>query len=233
MNTPHSELAEVITDLEWCMAYWPDLVDARMPGTPRPWRQVQLSPEAQERRDFDARIDWALRNTHALAETPAPVDIHLLQTALDILVQADDLAAAVAEHVGIPTLPPPGPGSLDAWPYLAYAAAHLTEGFAIRVAPAARRMQQKIAESLSMTYDGQTLDLVCPWCSTPGAWRVQELPGGQIAIVCGGVCEPPAREVGTWWGGQPCWPIQDWPRLAGHVRAADERRAREIEGCAA
>lgn len=216
---------EVVADLEWCMAYWPDLVEARLPmATKRPWRQPQLSPEAKWKRDFDARIDWALRSTHALAEAPAPVDVTVLQAALDILVDADDLAAKVAEHAGLPVLPPPDLSTLDAWPYLAYAAAHMTDDWLARWAePITRRMVAKIAQSLCMVYDGQTLAVTCPWCAETGVWRVQELPGGQVAIVCHGVCEPPAKEVGTWWGGQPVWPISDWERLAKHVRAAEER----------
>ncbi|WP_433252907.1 hypothetical protein ACQPYK_08645 [Streptosporangium sp. CA-135522] len=218
------ELAEVVADLEWAMAYWPDLLDARLPmATPRPWRQLRLSPEAHAERDFEARVDWALRSTRALAEAPAPTDVTIWQTALDILVDADDLAAKVAETVGLPVLPPPGPGELNAWPYLAYAAAHLPAELAEWAAPIARRMQEKIAQALCMVYDGHTLDLTCPWCSEASVWRVQTLPGGMIAIVCGGVCEPPAREVGTWWHGQPCWPMSDWERLAKHVRVVEER----------
>jgi hypothetical protein len=28
--------AHVITDLEWVIAYWPDLTESRLPGTARP-----------------------------------------------------------------------------------------------------------------------------------------------------------------------------------------------------
>jgi hypothetical protein len=91
-------------------------------------------------------------------------------------------------------------------------------------------MYEQVARALSMLYTGQTIRVLCPWCDgrTPeqpvgGAytWRVTVLPGNQVAIICTGVCEPPAREVGTWWQGAPCWPISDWARLAKHVRAAE------------
>ncbi|GAA3441047.1 hypothetical protein [Planomonospora venezuelensis] len=213
---------EVVADLEWVIEYWPDLVEARIPGTRRPWRQPTLSPEARAARDAQARVERFERTTLSLGESPAPVDVAILSTALDILVAADDLAAMVAEHASLPVLPPPGMGELDAWPYLAYAAAHLTEELVEHAAPIARWMVDQTARALCLVYDGQTLDVECPWCHEVGVWRVRELPGGLVAIVCHGVCEPPAREVGTWWGGQPVWPIQDWERLARHVQAAEK-----------
>ncbi|MFD0883858.1 hypothetical protein ACFQ08_04710, partial [Streptosporangium algeriense] len=120
------------------------------------------------------------------------------------------------------------PGDLDARPYILYAARRVPElpdEWVEWAAPTARRMVSRIASALCMVYDGQTLDVVCPWCSNTAVWRVQELPGGIVAIVCHGVCEPPAREVGTWWGGRPVWPLQDWERLAKHVQAAEQRLA--------
>lgn len=215
---------EVVADLEWVAEYWPDLVDARLPmATKRPWRQTTLTAEARAARDAQARLERFDRTALSFGESPAPVDVEILTTALDILVRADDLAAAVAEHLGLPVLPPPRPGELDAWPYLAYAAAHLTTDLAEWAAPIARRMYEQTASALAMIYDGQTLDVVCPWCQNEAVWRVQELPGGIVAIVCHGVCEPPLNEVGTWWGGRPVWPITDWARLAKHIQAAEER----------
>lgn len=226
--------SDVVADLTWAAEYWPDLVEARLPmSTPRPWRQTALDTEARAERDAQARLERIERSALSFGESPAPVDVAILQTALDLLVDADDLAAAAAEHLGLPPLPSPGPGDLDARPYLRFAAARLAElddEWAEWAAPVARRMAAKIAQALCMVYDGQTLDVVCPWCSEAAVWRVQELPGGIVAIVCHGVCEPPAREVGTWWGGRPVWSIQDWECLARHVQAADARRAAEKSG---
>jgi len=133
-------------------------------------------------------------------------------------------AAAVAEHTGLPALAPPRFGELDARPHLRYAAEHLPESLAEWAAPITRRMVQRVADVLGMTYDGQTLAIVCPWCrgvtpETPAGgahtWRVRILPGDQVAIVCeSGTCEPPLREVGTWWQGCPCWPLGECERLA-------------------
>ncbi|MFD0886738.1 hypothetical protein ACFQ08_19500, partial [Streptosporangium algeriense] len=105
---------EVIADLTWVAEYWPDLIEARLPmSTPRPWRQTALDDEARAERDAQARLERVERSALSFGESPAPVDISVLQTALDLLVDADDLAAAAAEHLGLPPLPPPGPGDLD------------------------------------------------------------------------------------------------------------------------
>ena len=223
-----------VETLDWLIEYWPDLIEARLPmATRRPWQQAELSTEARQLRDFEARIDWATRNPLALGESPAPLDIAILQTALDVLVAADDLAAALGPECVCPILAPPGPGQLDARPWLRYAHARLDElGEAWQdwAAPKAHRMYEQVARALAMLYTGQTIRVICPWCEgrTPeqpvgGAytWTVVTLPGDQIAIVCSGVCEPPPRDVGTWWRGQPCWPLPDWERLAKRVRRCE------------
>ncbi|MEV7011565.1 hypothetical protein [Streptosporangium sp. NPDC051022] len=216
---------EVVADLEWVAEYWPDLVETRIPGTRRPWRQTELTPEAIAARDEQARLERFERSMLSLGASPAPVDVAILSTVLDLLVQADDLAAAISHVVGDSPLPPPGPGDLDARPYLLYAVRRLPDDLVGWAAPIAHRMVDQVARALCMVYAGQHLDVTCPWCHQSDVWRVEELPGGMVAIVCWGTCDPPAREVGTWWRGRPVWPITDWERLAHHIQAAEERAA--------
>ncbi|WP_101784248.1 hypothetical protein [Nonomuraea indica] len=223
-----------LDQLDWVIEYWPDLLTARLPmATPRPWRHPQLSEQARAERDTLARAERFERTALSLGESPAPVDVAILQTALDILVRADDLADNLAQVTMCPPLRPPTLGELDARPWLHFAAARLAEahdGLAEWAAPITAWMVDQTARAMSLVYDGQALDVVCPWCKgvtpeTPAGgartWSVVTLPGDQIAIVCSGVCEPPQREVGTWWRGQPCWPISDWERLAKHVRVSE------------
>ncbi|MEU4234167.1 hypothetical protein AB0F17_58675 [Nonomuraea sp. NPDC026600] len=232
----------VVETLDWLIEYWPDLVEARLPmATKRPWQTpAPLDAEGRELRDAAAYLDRYFRNPLGVRESPAPLDVNVLQTILDVLVHADDLAAELAEWG---QLAPPGVGDLDARPYLRFARARLVDEhddlgepgpWSEWAEPIVWRMYESVARSLAMLYTGQTIRLLCPWCDgrtpeTPvgGAytWRVVTLPGNQIAIVCHGICEPPPREVGTWWGGQPCWPISEWERLARYVRAAETRPA--------
>ncbi|MFI6904869.1 hypothetical protein ACIBKY_26650 [Nonomuraea sp. NPDC050394] len=227
-------MTNVVETLDWLIAYWPDLLDARLPmATPRPWQQSEVSATVRAERDAQARVERIERSTFGLGQSPAPVDVSVLQTALDVMVRADDLAAELTEWSIAPPPAPPAHGQLDARPYLEHIRALLLEEqrdledepgpWAALAEPTLTRMYEQVARCLAMLYTGQTVRVVCPWCHgvdvehpAGGAWtwRVVELPGGQVAIICTGVCEPPLREVGTWWGGQPCWPLRDWEKLA-------------------
>lgn len=225
-------MTNTIETLDWLIEYWPDLLEARLPmATRRPWQTPHLDAEARELIDATAALDRYFRNPLGVQESPAPIDVNVLQVVLDVLVAADDLAALLGPECMCPVLASPGPGQLDARPWLRYAAARLHElgeAWQTWTADKVHRMYEAVARALAMKYDGQTIKVICPWCLGRTAeapiggaytWRVVTLPGEQIAIVCHGLCEPPQREVGTWWGGQPCWPLADWERLAKHVRA--------------
>lgn len=222
----------VAEDLRWVAEYWEDLTAARLPGTARPWRHHTLTTEQQQERDRQAWQERLDRSSVAPGEHPAPLDLGILDTMLDVLVRADDLAAAVAQHAGLDPLPSPGLGQVDARQYLDFAAQYLDDDLAAYAAPIARTMVSQVAHALALTYDGQRLDVECPWChgvtaETPAGgartWRVRELPGNMVAIVCEGVCEPPSRDVGTWWRGAPVWPLSEWDWLAKRVERAETK----------
>ncbi|MFI6814446.1 hypothetical protein ACIBG7_18690 [Nonomuraea sp. NPDC050328] len=225
-----------IETLEWISEYWPDLLDARLPmATRRPWRQSEIGAEARAVRDAEARLERILRTDLAPGETPSPLDVTILQTAFDLLVDADDLAGRLADDELLPKPPSPGYGSLDIRPYLDFVRACLVAEhedlgepgeWAGHAHQTLWRMYETVARTLGMAYTGQTVRAVCPWCSGRTAehpeggqhtWLVVEMPGDQIAIMCTGQCEPPQRVVGTWWSGQPCWPITQWDRLARYL----------------
>lgn len=231
--------AHVITDLEWVIAYWPDLTESRLPGTARPWRQPELTPDQRAERDHAARLEKADRSDDAWGETPAPVDVGVLDLLASLLWDADTIHEHVAQAAGIERLAPPSTAFADARPYLTYAVKHLP---GLEIAEAnmgwieamARGMKQDIARALCLVYDGQRLDVECPWCEGrtelapvggEKTWRVRELPGGLVAIVCeSGTCEPESRFVGTWWRSRPCWPVSEWDWLAKQVTMGEERQ---------
>lgn len=220
----------VVEDLQWVAAYWDDLTESRLLGTPRPWRQPTLTSDQQRDRDRQAWMERLERSAVAPGEHLAPLDLGILDTMLDVLVRADDLAAAIAQHANVQPLAPPKLGNLDARPYLDFAAKHLADDFTYYAAPIARTMVGQVAHALALTFDGQKLDVECPWClgitpETPAGgertWRVRELPGNLVAIVCENLCEPPSKDVGTWWRGCPVWSIAEWDWLAKRVEQAE------------
>lgn len=236
MNRRSSHVRAVIDDLEWVAAYWPDLVEARLPGTARPWRQPHLTPQQRAERDHAAWVERLERTGEAIGEAPAPLDLGVLDTITGILAEAVEFAAAAAAYAGAPQLPPPSTAVADARPYLRFLAEQIPalpdpEAFADHIAPAVSRWVRRIARTLALVHDGQALAVVCPWCrgvtpETPAGgaytWRVRHLPGDEIAIVCeSGSCEPPNRDVGTWWRGMPVWPLREWDWLARRLEARE------------
>ncbi|MGA5764493.1 hypothetical protein [Nonomuraea bangladeshensis] len=225
-------MREIVTaTLEWVIEYWPDLIEARMPLTTKPLQQTRtISREEKDLRDGQAAIERYWRNSLSWGESPAPLDVDVLQTILDVVVHADDLAAELGPAALCPILAPPALGQLDARPWLTYALARLLElpdEWSEWAWPTVQRVQERAARALGMIYHGQTVKVICPWCEGRTdeqpvggvhTWRVEVLPGNQIAIVCHGTnCNPPANLVGTWLWGKPCWPITTWQRLAQHV----------------
>jgi hypothetical protein len=164
------------------------------------------------------------------------VDVGVLDLMASLLWDADTIAEHIAQTAGIERLDPPTTALADVRPYLAYAIEHLgavdEQNVLAEVARLARGMKDQMAHSLCLLYDGQRLDVICPWCEgrTEAApvggektWRVRQLPGDLVAIVCGGICEPPSKAVGTWFKGQPAWPVWDWDWLAKQVTAMEKR----------
>ncbi|GIH29075.1 hypothetical protein Aph01nite_73850 [Acrocarpospora phusangensis] len=226
-------------ELDALTVLWPAIVEARVPGSARRTRAVELSVQAREELDWLARMERHERADVAPGEAPVPIELDIVDLMTDVLADAVMLYDAVAEAAGVAEpLPPPSSGLADPRPYLGAAAFRLdrvdrqTLAWA---APILRGLTARVARALALADDGQVVAAVCPWCHglspqspTGGGytWKVHALPGDQIAILCWGLCEPPLRDVGTWWRGKPCWPMQQWAWLARQAAAAEQRRAR-------
>ncbi|MEU1731405.1 hypothetical protein [Streptosporangium sp. NPDC020145] len=235
-------------DLKWITAYWEDLAESRLPGTARPWRQTTLTPTQLAARDQAAYEERWERTIEALGASPAPVRIPVLDLLNDLMNDAYALAYHLAEASGEQAPEPPATPFSDPAPYIAAAQTHLDRLDDPEVVSWAldqtRSMVARVAASLALVYDGQRLDVECPWCrgvtpETPAGgartWQVRDLLGGRacrhglpdrrfcgaceqfVVIVCMGECEPPQKSVGTWWHGHPCWPVYEWDWLAKRI----------------
>lgn len=206
-------------DLYWLADHHDDLLEARLRGTPRPWRQpAQLDPERKAERDEQARIERAERDDHAIGEHPAPLHLDTLDVLVDVLHTAETVADRVAQAAGVDRLPPADHALADPRPYLRHAARwlrHTDPRIALWAEHEAARLRTTVAVTLGEVTDGQTLDAPCPWCGDERArtLRVRTLAGDLKAVVCHGVCEPSDADCGTWWRGRPAWPLStegDW-----------------------
>jgi hypothetical protein len=236
--------------------HWPALVEQRIPGTARPWRQLDVStldPERREQLAAEARAERLDRADLAPGETPAPVDVLVLDLLADITEAADRLAAAVAESARCGLLLPPAPTAYaDPTSYLAHLQLHLDGSeYADLVEAAAGELgalARRTAEALRLVYDGQRLAGDCPWCHQPRALVVRVPASEQLPmlVVCEStvVCEPPERDCGKSVRGRPAWPYYEWEWLGDRIRHADAQQrpvaqpavrslkiARQPDGC--
>lgn len=203
----------------------------RDPGTARPWRPPHLDAYLRAELDHQARLERAERVGEAPGEHVDAARPDVLDSLSSILWRAEELAYHLSRAAYCPVLPPAPPAG-DPRPYLAHAAACLPtavtawpngDEIAWWAARQTRDMVREISASLALMHDGQRLNVVCPWCrgglTGEQTWRVRSLPGGLVAIVCEGdqPCEPPSKDVGTWWRARPAWPFHEWEWLAKRI----------------
>ena len=209
---------------------WPDLVEARLKGTPR----IMQSRPARDRRDLEPG--------EGLGSLPAPVHLDVLDAMSNILMWADMLHELVAQTVGHDRLDSAASAYSDARPYLRYVVALLPEAsetddeIVEAVTEKAERMRSTILAKLGEVYDGQRLEAVCPFCvgrtfeKLAGArtLTVRVVPsttghgGWAIVVVCENPvgCTPFAKECDLWVKGNPAWPIHRWGWLADRLLPA-------------
>lgn len=204
---------------------WPLLAMTRIPGTRRPWRHGELTLIQRDERDAQLRAERHMAEIFLEAQ-PAPLHLDVLDT-LDLLWS---VLVRTAMNLGVPMPPQRVMGALDDPRQLLElcraAARRQPDGV---VADHGWAILHTIEAALGEIYDGQKLTADCPWChggiARAPSWRVHLLPGQLPAIVCeSGACEPPEADAGTWWHGQPAWPLWEWSWLAQRIEA-DERKA--------
>ena len=224
---------------------WDDLVEYRLKGTPRPWRQPdELTPERRAERDALARLEKAEveRWGRAPGFSPAPMHVSTLDVMVDVLAEADALHETVAQYLGHDRLEPATSALDDPTRFLHYvavrvgpAAAESDDLFAL-VAEKAAAMRTAIASELGEIEDGQTLNAICPFCcgvtmrhSAGGAKTMRfrliddRLHEGEkeAVIVCeSGACEPFAAECSLRVRNYPAWRFTDWEWLAERLLPA-------------
>jgi hypothetical protein len=220
-------LRQALADTAWLAQHWPHLVEVRIPGTARPWRQTEVDITRRAERDREARAERLERVDVAPGESPAPVHVDILDVLAAITVWADGLAERCWREAG-----GHGPWQYarsayhDPRTHLAYLTDALPDVGEETLAWAARWLgivKRDAALGLRLVYDGQRIG-TCPWCRQERALvvRVDEDPDEPVLVVCEGygrICEPPERDCGRWVRGRPAWLLWaegEW--LAARIR---------------
>lgn len=236
-----TRLGDTTADLAWIARSWPDLYQLRLPGRRIRRTAQQLTGAARAEADAQARIERLEVDPDAPGASPAPVDVGVLDTLSDLLMDLADLADRICETAGRPEPDPPSTAyDYAAIPRLCAAAtAHLPDAAAADpealddAQQAASRLRRTLAAALDDLIDGQRLTALCAWChgttiaAPVGGERtlVVRLVASRPVIVCEGpLCDPPPSECSTWVGGRPAWPQHQWDWLSSRLdRPGSER----------
>lgn len=238
-------IRSVIADLDWTAERWDDLVEYRLKGTPRPWRQPdELDPYRKAIADALARVERAEveRWGRAPGFSPAPLHVSTLDVMVDVLAEADTLHQTIAQFLGHDRLEPATSALDDPTRFLRYVAARVADAAGDSdalfdlVAEKAADMRSAIAHELGEVEDGQTLEAICPFCcgvtSRHPAGGAKTLRFRMVAdalrrgekeavIVCeSGLCQPFMSECSVWVKGKPAWRFPDWEWLAERLLPA-------------
>ena len=206
---------------------WPDLVEARIKGTARPWRQPANPDEGDgEREPVEGEGFGCI---------PAPLHLDILDAMASIVCWSDMLHEHIAQTVGHPRLEPAMSALADPRPFLRYVEALLPEAvdddpdMLEAVAERVSLIRSVMLGKLGEVFDGQTLDAFCPFCigQTIAKRHLRTLrvrlvdsrihPGQtEFVVVCENPdgCRPFAAECDMWVKGRPAWPWSQWEWLA-------------------
>lgn len=225
-------LERATADAAWLVEHWPYLIEIRIPGTARPWRQAGVDPARRAELDALARAERHERAEEAPGEHEAPVHV-------DVLDVLNDLAATLE--------------SPEALADFATQLDQADEESLADVAADLARLKRDTAVALRLVYDGQRIG-GCPWCGQDRALtiRVPDDPDEPVLVVCEGygrICEPPSADCGRYVRGRPAWLLWaegDWlaqriarydaqqPAVLAAVRPAKVYKVRDEwgrEGC--
>jgi hypothetical protein len=227
-----------LRDLDFVLDHWPDLLEQRLKGTPRPWREPTMSPEARAQSDARAKAERHERSTIAPGEHPAPMHLDVVDVIVDVVATADELSECVAGALAQAPLPHASSAYADPTAHLRHVRANITavgeagvynQALAEHIGEEVRRIASDVALALRLLRDGQVLRAHCPWCGgrdekhpTGGArtLRVHETSAGPLLVCHGGACEPPEQDCGTRWRGMPAWHEGEWAWLAQRMDGA-------------
>lgn len=199
----------MLDDAQWIINRWDDLLQYRLPGTPRPWRQAD--PPRPGHRPTDTRAPGP----------PAPLDLDTRDLIDCILSLLRRLVTETADQTGAA----PPPRSHHPHPQLHYLNAqhpHTTERQQERTLQRLRGIRARMTAQFSESLDGQYLRAECPSCHQPGL-RVRIIGPEhhpEPVILCEHPgCNPHTALCGKWWHGHPAWPLHEWEWLSANLTA--------------
>lgn len=228
-----STTAQITSTATWLLEAHDPLAELRHKGTPRPWKQTDLTAEQRAQADAEVLAERADPNLASFPATPAPVHIDILDDLTDQQQTARSTGSSIAATLGddamhVQLTRQADTTTTDVIRYIRSAAPRLDpdQHAEVLATTAAKLDQMKTATARHMTEvtEGQRLKTRCPWCA--GEQLMVRTIGPdwnpEVVIRCEtGVCEPTPGDCGTWHHGMPCWPLHEWEWLARMINWAN------------
>lgn len=234
MTNPTNAAQDALNELAQIVGW---LASTLLPGTAKPYSAPTMSDEklaARAMQDRAFRQVASVNGMVPLGESPAPMDLGVLDLLVEILVAADGIADEVSDAAEMPRLAGAASWMADPTPYLRRAAAFVgvcTTADQARIEAQCDELIHAALGMLGLIGDGQQLAVLCPWCggrsvSAPigGALTMRvrvRLPAGKKStvsvdpadvewfVVCEGLgCSPPSKDCGERLRGRPAWPLK-------------------------
>lgn len=216
------------TNTQWLLDAWDPLHEARTKGTPRPWKETEISIEQQAALDTQARLEKQEHGAFILGESPAPLHLDILDRLINIQNTTREIARQIADTLyDGPTLVylthTRNPNPIYLMQYIQTNTPRLTEPRHQQVLDdthtTLQELRAKTATYFAELVEGKHLKAACPWC---GGYKLRfrligyEHP--ELVIRCEtGLCEPGPDNCGAYTGqgfSLPTWPQWEWQWLA-------------------
>ena len=223
--TTRSLTEHLATNAAWIADAWPALHESRLKGTPRRWRQTELTPEQRAEIDQRHRTEKAANGAPAGADSPAPLHLDVL----DLLVAIDHTSRYGARIIQAHTLNDPPTNTIGRLNYIT-TNAHLLDPAdqdTRHIEQQLRNHRAAITNQWAEVVHGQRLKTGCPWCGHHALYFRAIGPEHQNEIVVrceSGGCNPTDTDCGVWYGGKPCWPFHEWSWLANRIDNEERRQ---------
>ena len=203
----------------WLADNWATLHHTRLKGTPRRWRQTDLTPEQRAQYDQQHRKEKQTNGAPAGADSPAPLHLDILDQLIKIENDAKTIATTI-QATGI-NAHPDGKDTYSNLRYISQWANVLDDNDETTKAHerTLRHHRRTIESQWAHIVISQRLNAPCPWCGHEQLKfrAIGPEHNSELVVRCeSGTCEPPPADCGTWYGG-PCWPFHEWEWLVGRI----------------
>lgn len=226
----------ILRDLEYVLTSWPDLLESRFKGTPRPWAERIFTADEKQAADDLASVERSER-AYGIGDHPAPCHVDVLDTITEVSCEMLELEDAVRDALGFGPAERrmPARGADDVWVESAatWLRSSLTavgghEALLEHVMSEAALMASAVRSSLGESVC-TLIKAPCIACSqmTLRLFCAHDRLADSYVLCTNRLCDPDQKVCGARLRGLPFWPLNelDWLNDRLDAKAAESKVA--------